>query len=243
MNKLINEQIEQNQKILTDIENRMEEIKTSIDDLAKLISGYKSLQQKGMATKNELVNQQLNHFQQKTLYQSFYSKQVQQQIIIATLKSEFKSQNNQFESDILKYRIQKDDLNMKLMETEEISEYIVNSPTGGRLETSNITIGQIVMTGSALAQINPGEQRDYKLVFWVPDDVIAWLKQQESINIRYDAFPYEKFGQFTEMIESISTIPASAQELSFYKNSQINPDPDNPLYKVTASVQHPYRDV
>ncbi|EPJ5824868.1 colicin V secretion protein CvaA, partial [Pluralibacter gergoviae] len=41
----------------------------------------------------------------------------------------------------------------------------------------------------------------------------------DTINIRYDAYPYEKFGQFAGKIVSVSSVPVSPQELSSYSNS------------------------
>lgn len=230
-------QIKKNQQILSDIEEHLTAINPGISELEKLIASYKSLQKKGMATKNELASKQLSYFQQKSVHQNFYSRKIQQTMGIIALKNNLKTQANQFESDILKYQIQKNNLHIRLMEIEAATEFIVNSPIAGSVETSTVTTGQTIHEGSALAQINPVQKRNYKLIFWVSNDAIAWLKPQQVIKVRYRAFPYEKFGQFNEKIENISTIPASGQELSFYKNAQVNPEPNNPLYKVIVSVQ------
>ncbi|HCC7812015.1 TPA: HlyD family secretion protein, partial [Klebsiella pneumoniae] len=40
----------------------------------------------------------------------------------------------------------------------------------------------------------------------------------DTINIRYDAFPADKFGQFPGEVISISSMPASRQEMSEYTN-------------------------
>lgn len=52
----------------------------------------------------------------------------------------------------------------------------------------------------------------------MPNSAISFIKQDDEVNIRYEAFPFEKFGQFKGKIRTISTLPASLQELSFYKN-------------------------
>ncbi|TNH06260.1 HlyD family efflux transporter periplasmic adaptor subunit [Testudinibacter sp. TR-2022] len=165
------------------------------------------------------------------------AKLIQQKIIISNLDSEMITQDNQIDSEILKYHIQKDELNIKLMEIKSITEIIINSPINGRVEAIHITSGQSIHENSPLLQISPSQKREYKLVFWIPSDGMPYISIGEKIKVRYDAFPYEKFGQFNGIIESISAIPASSQELSFYKNAPLNADPNNPLYKVIVNIE------
>lgn len=230
--------IEKSQRILLDIEKHLAEIKLNMSRPEQPVANYKLLTKEGIARKNQPVTKELSYLQQKSLYKTFYYRKLQQEMAILRLKGDAEAQTRQFAADILKQQIQKNDLSIRLMEAEAATEFAVHSPTDGRIETSAVTIGQTVHEGSPLAHINPAQERNYKLVFWIPNDAIAWIKPQQTIKVRYHAFPYEKFGQFEEKIEGISAIPASAQEISFYKNSQINPNPDNPLYKMVVNVQH-----
>lgn len=70
---------------------------------------------------------------------------------------------------------------------------------------------------------------------WVPNSAISFINPEDKLNIRYEAFPFEKFGQFEGSIKHISTIPASLQELAFYKNIPAA-DPNNPLYKIVVAI-------
>jgi membrane fusion protein len=55
------------------------------------------------------------------------------------------------------------------------------------------------------------------------------------VNIRYEAFPAEKFGQFSATVKTISRTPASTQEMLTYKGAPQNTPGDSvPWYKVIA---------
>ncbi|MGK1995122.1 HlyD family secretion protein, partial [Klebsiella pneumoniae] len=65
------------------------------------------------------------------------------------------------------------------------------------------------------------------------------LKTGDTINIRYDAFPSDKFGQFPGEIISISSMPASRQEMSEYTNvsNSGNQQQELALYKAIVKIK------
>ncbi|MFS4722947.1 HlyD family efflux transporter periplasmic adaptor subunit, partial [Klebsiella pneumoniae] len=95
---------------------------------------------------------------------------------------------------------------------------IIKATTRGKIESLSVTNGQMVEKGSSLAQIKPTGNVEYYLVLWLPNNTIPYLKVGDTINIRYDAFPSDKFGQFPGEVISISSMPASRQEMSEYTN-------------------------
>ncbi|MNP41129.1 Colicin V secretion protein CvaA [compost metagenome] len=76
----------------------------------------------------------------------------------------------------------------------------------------------MVDKGSSLVQIKPIENVEYFLVAWLPNNSLPYVKPGDIMNIRYDAFPSDKFGQFPGEIVSISSLPASRQEMAEYTN-------------------------
>ncbi|AHG86873.1 Secretion permease [Bibersteinia trehalosi USDA-ARS-USMARC-190] len=136
---------------------------------------------------------------------------------ILNLENEIETRKTDFDNQIIRYEMQKSDLDIRLMEQESVAEIIVNASADGIVESIGVTVGQIVKEGDVLSQIIPQNKGDYQLVVWVPNSSVSFINTDE-VNIRYEAFPFEKFGQFKGKIKHISTLPASLQELSFYKN-------------------------
>ncbi|MFO5611468.1 HlyD family secretion protein, partial [Klebsiella pneumoniae] len=105
-----------------------------------------------------------------------------------------------------------------LVESNANGNIIIKATTEGRIESLAVTKGQMVDKGSSLAQIKPIGNIEYYLILWLPNNSIPYVKVGDTINIRYDAFPSDKFGQFPGEIISISSLPASRQEMSEYTN-------------------------
>lgn len=57
-------------------------------------------------------------------------------------------------------------------------------------------------------------------MLWVPNDAIPYITAGDKVNVRYDAFPAEKFGQFAGTVSVISKAPASPQEMRTYQGPQ-----------------------
>lgn len=83
----------------------------------------------------------------------------------------------------------------------------ITAPNGGKIESLSVTSGQMVNIGDSLAQLSLGINREFQLVFWLPNNSIPYIKVNDLINIRYDAFPCEKFGKFVGKIIFVSSVP------------------------------------
>lgn len=83
-----------------------------------------------------------------------------------------------------------------MVESNANGNVIIKATTEGRIESLAVTKGQMVDKGSSLAQIKPTGDIEYYLILWLPNNSIPYVKPGDVINIRYDAFPSDKFGQF-----------------------------------------------
>lgn len=154
------------------------------------------------------------------------------------MENEIETRKTDFDNQIIRYEMQKSDLDIRLMEQESVAEIIVNASTDGIIELTSVTVGQIVKEGDVLSQIIPQNRGNYQLVIWIPNSAVSFVKANDEVNIRYEAFPFEKFGQFKGKIKHISTLPVSLQELSFYKNLPQNTEQGMiPLYKAVIEFQ------
>ena len=87
----------------------------------------------------------------------------------------------------------------------------------------------------SLLQVIPENIENYYLILWVPNDAVPYISAGDKVNIRYEAFPAEKFGQFSATVKTISKTPASTQEMLTYKGAPQNTPGDSvPWYKVIA---------
>ncbi|EPA9085937.1 HlyD family secretion protein [Serratia marcescens] len=199
---------------------------------------YKEYQQRGLITKDQLSGQTYSFYQQQSLFQNLHSQHIQESLQITNLESDIVTRAADFDNQISQYQFQRNDLQRQLAEADASGALIVNAPSDGRIESLSVTPGQMVNSGDSLVQIIPRNGAIYQLVLWLPNTSVPYVSAGDGINIRYDAFPYEKFGQFPGRIESIAYVPASIQEMSTYSSSPVHqPSAQTAsFYKVTVSL-------
>ncbi|HEP1066103.1 TPA: HlyD family secretion protein [Klebsiella aerogenes] len=203
------------------------------------LSSYDKYLSNGLITKDQYNYQHSLYFQQQSAYQSLVSQKMQLESQITQLNSDIITKAADFDNQISSQYNQSNDFKNQLVESNANGNIIIKSTSDGRIESLSATQGQTVDNGSSLAQIKPTGNVEYFLILWLPNNTIPYLKIGDTINIRYDAFPSDKFGQFPGKIISISSMPASRQEMSEYTNvsNGTNQQQELALYKAIVKIK------
>ncbi|OKP01734.1 HlyD family secretion protein [Xenorhabdus eapokensis] len=205
----------------------------------KNMENYKRYQRRGLITKDQFNGYGYSYYQQQNMYQNLYSQYISDTLKITNLNSEITLKRADFDKQISEYKIQRDDLQRKLTEMTANGSLFITSPTNGRIESLGFTVGQAITLNDILAQVIPDNiKSNYSLILWVPNSSLPYISKGDAINIRYDAFPFEKFGQFSGYVDNISYIPASIQEMSYYRSAPINKtgEKNESYYKVLVNL-------
>jgi len=134
--------------------------------------------------------------------------------------------------------LQRYELQKELVNTDVGGEIIIRALSDGKVDSLSVTIGQMVNAGDSLLQIIPENVENYYLILWVPNDAVPYISTGDKVNIRYEAFPAEKFGQFSATVTTISRAPASTQEMLTYKGAPQNAlGTSVPWYKVIVKPE------
>ncbi|MBZ7490047.1 HlyD family secretion protein, partial [Klebsiella michiganensis] len=158
------------------------------------------------------------YFQQQSAYQSLVTQKMQLESQLTQTNSDKITKAADFDNQISSQHNQINDYKNQLVESNANGNLIIKATTNGKIESLAVTKGQMVENGSSLAQIKPTGDIEYYLILWLPNNTIPYVKPGDTINIRYDAFPADKFGQFPGKVISISSVPASRQEMAEYTN-------------------------
>ncbi|MCW7550501.1 HlyD family secretion protein [Photorhabdus sp. APURE] len=202
------------------------------------MENYRSYQVRGLINKDQLTNQVSLYYQQQNGLLSLSGQNEQNLLQIAILESEIKTQSTEFDNRIYQMELQRYDLQKELLNTDVSGEIIIRALSDGKIDSLSVTVGQMVNAGDSLLQIIPEEITAHYLVIWVPNDAIPYLSTGDNVNVRYEAFPPEKFGQFAASIELISKTPASHQEMLTYQGAPKNTQGLSvPYYKVVIKPE------
>lgn len=124
-------------------------------------------------------------------------------------------------------------IDQQLLQLEEQSSLVIRSSQNGTVTQMTAHVGTNVDTLSTpitpLLTIIPDDsvlQAD----LYVPSSAIGFAKVGADVRLRYEAFPYEKFGLQDATVTLISRAPVNARELPFPISG------DDPYYLVTADL-------
>ncbi len=197
------------------------------------MDNYKNYQTQGLINKDQLTNQVALYYQQQNNLLSLTGQNEQNALQITNLESQIKIQAAEFDNRIYQMALQRFELQKEKINADAGGEIIIRAQSDGKIDSMSLTLGQMVNPGDSLLQVVPVDIESHYLVIWVPNDAIPFVAIGDKVNIRYEAFPSEKFGQFAARITSISKTPASSQEMLTYQGSPKNTlEAGTPMYKV-----------
>ncbi|OBA10558.1 secretion protein HylD [Acinetobacter calcoaceticus] len=151
-------------------------------------------------------------------------------------KSEIEILENQQDNRISELRRQ-----MSLMEQEKIQNEInssqyIKSPIDGKISIVNIEKGQTSEVNKALITMIP-KNENLICFLYIPSSSIGFIKKNSKVSIRYQAYPYQKFGLAQATITSISVSPIASSELNTLGNIPMESISNNePIYIVKAKL-------
>ncbi|HEO9032050.1 MULTISPECIES: HlyD family secretion protein [Serratia] len=219
----------------TEILKRAEE---GITIMKRNMDNYRSYQTKGLISNDQLINQVARYYQQQNNLLSLSGQNEQNSLQITNLDNQIQTQAAEFDNRIYQMELQRYDLKKELLNTDLSGEVIIRSLSDGKIDSLSVTVGQMVNVGDSLLQVIPQSITHYYLVIWVPNEAIPYITIGDRLNVRYEAFPAEKFGQFSATVEIISKTPASKQEMLTYQGAPRNTQSSAiPYYKVIVKPE------
>ncbi|MEQ4921105.1 HlyD family secretion protein [Klebsiella quasipneumoniae] len=234
----LNEQLKTSTDSLKETNRMLQNTQAGLKKMHANLASYDKYLSDGLITKDQYNYQHSLYFQQQSAYQSLVSQKMQLESQITQLNSDRVTKAADFDNQISSQYNQANDYKNQLVESNTNGNLIIKATSDGRVESLSATQGQTVENGSSLAQIKPTGNVEYYLILWLPNNAIPYLKVGDPINIRYDAFPSDKFGQFPGTILSISSMPASRQEMSEYTNvSDGTAQQELALYKAIVKIK------
>lgn len=122
-----------------------------------------------------------------------------------------------------------------LAQNEAQREWVLKAPRTGIVSTLLMKLGQPVTTGQPLLTMVPaGSRLEAQLL--VPSSAIGFVHEGQRVVLRYQAFPYQKFGLHFGEVEQVSRSALSPQEVAMLVGGQVTA----PLYRVMVRLNDQY---
>ena len=119
-------------------------------------------------------------------------------------------------------------------ESEARRSLVVRAPKDGVVSGVIAQPGQSVTPGVALASLVPSGA-SLQAHLYAPSSAVGFLRAQQPVLLRYDAFPYQKFGSHRGRIDQVSLAPLSASEMAGF-SGMATPSRE-PMYRIAVTLE------
>ena len=193
---------------------------------------YKGLAQQDYVSREQAQQKQEELIDQQARLQTLQRDQITtarelhvQQAELANLTLKQQTQLAQIERNIASTK-------QELTESDAKRQVVITAPQSGTVAAINAELGQNVDVSHALASIVP-RNATLQAQLYAPSKAIGFIKLGDSVLVRYQAYPYQKFGHAHGVVSQLSRAALLGNELNGYLagNSSLA---NEPFYKITV---------
>lgn len=156
---------------------------------------------------------------------------------LSAARDEVQEQQAQARRDELALQRSITAVDQDLAENEARRRILIRAPQSGSVAGMTAEMGQSVTTNQALAALVPAGA-DLEAELYAPSRAIGFVRPGLPVLIRYQAFPYQKFGQHGGRIREVSRTSLRPDELSTLGLNPQSPGGES-LYRVRVALDRP----
>ncbi|BCO26311.1 colicin V secretion protein CvaA [Rhodoferax lithotrophicus] len=139
---------------------------------------------------------------------------------LQALQGERSALSAQLQTDLAQIERSRSSLDQEMSENAARQSTVVTAPFDGTVTALNLKLGQSVQSGQTLATLvpvssgAPGQQpAPLQAQLFAPSRTAGFVRPGQTVYLRYDAYPYQKFGLHTGHITTVSATPFAPSEL------------------------------
>ncbi len=219
------------------LDNQIEVQKNRVKLAEESVIRYQGLLSQDYISKEQLQQKQEDLLDQRSRLQSIERDRISVGRELTTQQNDlnalsFKQQNQlaQIDRSITSTR-------QELTESEAKRQIVITAPESGVATAVAAEVGQAADVSKPLVSIVPtGASLQAQL--YAPSKAIGFIKPGDIVLLRYQAYPYQKFGHAKGKVVSVSKTALPSNELSSIGNlsSSAANGSNEPLYRITVNL-------
>ncbi len=127
--------------------------------------------------------------------------------------------------------------NRDAAEQDAEQRLVVRAPQAGTISTLLAEPGQSVSPAAALATLVP-EGAVLQAQLYAPSSAVGFVQPGQVARLRFEAFPYQKFGQQAAHVTQVSRTPLAANELAALA-LPVAGNGNEPMFRITVALDGP----
>jgi membrane fusion protein len=131
-------------------------------------------------------------------------------------------------------------LSREAAEQDAARQVVIRAPQDGSVTAVFADTGQSVSASSALVSLVPDGAR-LQAQLYAPSSAIGFVRPDQPVRLRYEAFPYQKFGHQAGKVVQVSRTPLAASELAALSLPVTLDDgrEREPLFRIVVALDPP----
>ncbi len=225
---------------LADVRNQLRGQQQRVALAKQVIEKYRPLLKQGFISEQQMIGYENEHLDQMTQLGSLQREEAsigrelaQQRQALADLPEKQKSELSQLNRNV-------SELTQETLNLDMQQEQSVRASKSGHVSMADVENGQQVTPSTLLLSIVP-ENTDLVASLYVPSKAAGFIKPSDKVVLRYQAYPYEKFGHAGGKIVSIAKTAVGRQELTSLGRAVTEENiqqqaPNEPVYLVKVKL-------
>ncbi len=122
----------------------------------------------------------------------------------------------------------------ELTEVEARRRVVITAPESGRATLVTGEPGQAVDTTRPLLNLVPSDSR-LEARLYAPSRTMGFIRPGDTVLLRYQSFPYQKFGQHEGVVATVSNNAVTSTELAGFQLPEV--PPGEPVYAIVVKLK------
>ncbi len=125
-------------------------------------------------------------------------------------------------------------LSRETVEQDATREIVMRAPHAGSVSAVLAEPGQSVTASAALATLVPQGTRLLAHLY-APSGAVGFVRPGHQVRLRYEAYPYQKYGQQTGQVLQVSRVPLAPTEMAALSLPAAD-RPGEPMFRITVQI-------
>jgi len=196
---------------------------------------YQGLLEKNYISREQTQQKQEDWIEQSSRLESMAREQLRMKRELVARKDELSSLRAKHQNQIAQLQRSVSAVNQQLTESEAKRRLVIRAPESGTATAVVANLGTTVEGSRPLVSIVPTGALLQAHLF-APSRAVGFVREGVPVRLRYQAYPYQKFGQASGRVQSVSRTAMPAGEIFTMGNVSPNSQNSEPFYRITVTL-------
>jgi membrane fusion protein len=222
------------QSELIQLASQIEGQKARVKLAEETVARYRGLLEQDFISKELLQQKQEELLDQKARQQSLERDRISVGRELSAQQTELAGLSLKHQNQIAQIDRMLSSMGQELTESEAKRRLVITAPQAGTVTAVIAEVGQTVDGSRPLVSIVPSGAA-LRADLYAPSRAIGFVKPGDKVLIRYQAYPYQKFGHQQGTVDSVAKTALPTIELNGLGNPHGNPT-NEPFYRITVKL-------